>query len=78
MVDMVFPGRIWHYFERALLLAGLALLAGYAAGVIDSALRRHHGLTAFADARADATVAIIAAQPSTQSFITLPLPNPAT
>ncbi len=59
-MDMTLLGRIWRYSERALLLTGLALLAGYAAGVIDSALGRHHGLTAFADARADATTAIIA------------------
>jgi sortase A len=59
-MNMALPGRIWHYFERALLLTGLALLAGYAAGVIDSALGRHHGLTAFANARADATAEISA------------------
>lgn len=57
---MALPGRIWRYSERALLLIGLTLLAGYATGVIDSALARHHGLTAFADAHADATAAIIA------------------
>ncbi len=59
-MDMTLPGRIWRYVERALLLSGLALLAAYAAGVIDSALGRHHGLAAFADARADAGTAIIA------------------
>jgi sortase A len=42
------------------MLAGLALLACFAAGVFDSKLGRHHGLTAFADARADATAALIA------------------
>jgi len=57
---MALPRRIWRYSERALLLTGLALLAGYAAGIIDSELGRHHGLTAFADARADAAAALIA------------------
>jgi sortase A len=60
ILDMALPGRIWHYAERALLLTGLALLASYAAGVIDSELGRYHGLTAFADARADAAAALIA------------------
>jgi len=55
---MTLPRRIWRYFERALLLSGLALLSAYAAGVIDSALGRHHGLAAFADASADTTAAI--------------------
>jgi len=59
-MDMRLPRRIWRYSERALFLTGLALLAGYGSGVIDSALGRHHGLTAFADARADAITAIIA------------------
>jgi len=58
---MAIPRRIWRYFEQAFVLTGLVLLAGYAAGVIDSALGRHHGLTTFADARADATTAKIAA-----------------
>ena len=56
-MDMALPERIWRYSERALLLTGLALLASYTAGVIDSELGRHHGLTAFADARAAAIVA---------------------
>ena len=59
-MGMAFPGRVWNHSERALLLIGLALLASYAAGVLDSELGRHHGLTAFADARADATAAIVA------------------
>lgn len=59
-MDMTLPGRNWRFFERALLLTGLLLLTGYAAGVIDSALGRHNGLAAFADARADAATAIVA------------------
>ena len=57
---MALSGRIWRYSERAILLTGLMLVAGYATGVIDSALGRHHGLTAFADAHADATSVVIA------------------
>ena len=53
-MDMTLTGRICCYIERALVLTGLVLLTSYAAGVIDAALGRNHGLTAFADARADA------------------------
>ena len=59
-MDMALPERIWRFSERVLLLTGLGLLAGYAAGVIDSELGRHHGLSAFADARAEVAAALIA------------------
>jgi len=67
---MTFPKRIWRYTERALLLTGLALLAGYILGVIDSELGKQRGFTAFAGARADARPALIS--PSSFSGINEP------